>query len=162
MLRLPDDIGFLLSAPRAGPVVPCSGRKTTFLPLFDPKFKWFFFKERFFVFLSQSDNNKWKERTTRAATTTKKQVLASSFFPGLGTHHPLSARLQKCSKPGGKSSGPGRVLSRLTAKRRGVRRGSGSVFLSLIWSWKTGTIFWPSPRLDFTLPGEKLRFGCQW
>lgn len=33
MFHLPDDIGFLLSAPLAGLVVPCSGSKITFLAL---------------------------------------------------------------------------------------------------------------------------------
>ena len=33
MFHLPDDIGFLLSTPLAGLVVPCSDQKSTFLPL---------------------------------------------------------------------------------------------------------------------------------
>lgn len=33
MFHLPDDIGFLLSTPLAGLVVPCSDQKNTFLPL---------------------------------------------------------------------------------------------------------------------------------
>lgn len=33
IFHLPDDIGFLLSAPLAGLVVPCSDQKSTFFPL---------------------------------------------------------------------------------------------------------------------------------
>lgn len=96
MFHLPDDIGFLLSAPLAGLVVPCSGRKSTFLPLWTrPK-------------RSLSELKIFKatitieRRTTRAA----KQVLASfTGWDSSPTFRPSSKVLQTRHKKAGPRSG---------------------------------------------------------
>lgn len=90
MFPLPDDIGFLLSTPLAGLVVPCSDFKSTFVPLSLQSPGSF---RKIEVFLKATITI--ERRTTQAA----KQVLASLLGTGLITHFtPVSKVLQREQK----------------------------------------------------------------